>query len=152
QLREPTLDGSRGSLINQERAYAHVLKIRGQRLSARVAFNPVSLVAPVQIRRCRVSHASPFAPTEVLASGELAAEALSHERVLKMGEGCRIVGRLEPGHEHGSYCIRGLAGQPPLILVGQEVAAAGRRFFRSALLHFAAAAVLCGAAAWLIRA
>jgi hypothetical protein len=152
QLRMPTVDGSRGSLINQERAYTHVLQLRGERLCAQVAFHPVSLVAPVQIRRCRVSQVSPFAPTEVLASGELAVEALSYERVLRMGETCRIVGKLEPGHNAGSYRIKGVAGQPPLILVGEEVAVAGKRFFRSALAHFAAAAVLCAAAAWMIHA
>lgn len=151
ELREPKVDGSKGSLLSQERAYAHVLQLRGDRLSAAVAFNPMSLVAPVQIRRCRVAQSTPFMPTEVLASGQIAAEALSYERVLRMGDACRIVGRLEVGHDKGAYRIKGIAGQPPLILVGEEVAAAGKRFFRSAMGHFAASVVLCVAAAWLLR-
>lgn len=151
QLREPRVDGARGSLRSLERAYAHVLHLKGERQSAALLYHPGSLVAKEEIRRCRLSQRAPFAPSTVLASGEVATEALSYEKVLRMGEKCRVVGKLEPGVAKGSYRIKGIAGQPPLVLVGEEVSAAGRRFFRSALAHFAASAVLCLAAAWLLR-
>lgn len=151
ELREARLDGGRGSLVNQERAYSHVLQLAGDKLSANVALNPAALLAKTEVRRCLVArNASAAMPSEVLASGELPNEALSWERVLRMGSRCRIVGKLERANER-TYRIKGVAGMPPLILVDEEVAQAGQRFFRSALAHLGAAAILVGAGVWLLH-
>lgn len=152
ELREARVDGARGSLVNSERAYSHVLQLTGEKLSANVALNPAALMAKTEIRRCLVARkASPVMPAAVLASGDMPTEALSWERVLRMGSRCRIVGKLERNPEAASYRIKGVAGLPPLILVDEEVARAGQRFFRSALVQLGAAAVLVGAGVWLLH-
>lgn len=53
EVREVAADGRRGALLSRERAYAPVLALRGQRLSASVGFSPASLMAPVEVRRCK---------------------------------------------------------------------------------------------------
>lgn len=150
-LREARADGSRGPLLSSERAYSHILQLSGARVSAHVAVHPASLMTRTEIRRCQVAQrASPLMPAEVLATGGIPTDALSYERVLRMGAKVRIVGRLEKRSET-AYSVKGIAGLPPLILVDEQVAEAGRRFFRSALVHFAASVILVAAGVVLLR-
>ncbi|NOK00955.1 hypothetical protein [Myxococcus xanthus] len=53
EVREVAADGRRGPLLSRERAYAPVLALRGQRVRASVSFSPASLMAPVEVRRCK---------------------------------------------------------------------------------------------------
>ncbi|WAM22943.1 hypothetical protein OZ403_20415 [Myxococcus sp. NMCA1] len=53
EVREVAADGRRGPLLSRERAYAPVLALRGQRARASVSFSPASLMAPVEVRRCK---------------------------------------------------------------------------------------------------
>ncbi|MBL0694349.1 hypothetical protein [Comamonas sp. JC664] len=53
EVREVAADGRRGALLSRERAYAPVLALRGRRVQATVVFSPASLMAPVEVRRCK---------------------------------------------------------------------------------------------------
>ncbi|QDE90788.1 hypothetical protein BHS06_18475 [Myxococcus xanthus] len=173
EVREVAADGRRGPLLSRERAYAPVLALRGQRVRASVSFSPASLMAPVEVRRCKAlpgtvpaswyQTAHPKAATEAgtgprpvtarareSAAGPSPAielEALSWERVGAAGESCLVVGELRRGLVEGSYALVGREGGPAMLVLGHQAPATRETLARRAWRHFAAAGVLTMAAA-----
>nr|WP_239988891.1 hypothetical protein [Corallococcus macrosporus] len=176
EVREVAADGRRGALLSRERAYAPVLALRGQRVRATVSFSPASLMAPVEVRRCKAlpgtvpaswyQTAQPEGPgaaapggmsvpsTADARPGPAAAwgpgaepEALSWERVGTAGESCLVVGELRRGPAEGSYVLGGRDGGPALVVLGPQAPATSGTLARRAWRHFAAAGVLSMAAA-----
>ncbi|WP_141621114.1 hypothetical protein [Myxococcus sp. AB036A] len=143
EVREVAADGRRGPLLSRERAYAPVLALRGQRVRASVSFSPASLMAPVEVRRCK------DLPGAVPASWYQTAhpEALSWERVGAVGESCLVVGELRRGPVEGSYALVGREGGPAMLVLGPQAPATRGMLARRAWRHFAAAGVLSMAAA-----
>ncbi|NOJ81451.1 hypothetical protein [Myxococcus xanthus] len=143
EVREVAADGRRGPLLSRERAYAPVLALRGQRVRASVSFSPASLMAPVEVRRCKAL------PGAVPASWYQTAhlEALSWERVGAVGESCLVVGELRRGPVEGSYTLVGREGGPAMLVLGPQAPATRGALARRAWRHFAAAGVLSLAAA-----
>ncbi|QQR41459.1 hypothetical protein JKA73_20070 [Myxococcus xanthus] len=143
EVREVAADGRRGPLLSRERAYAPVLALRGQRVRASVSFSPASLMAPVEVRRCKAL------PGTVPASWfqTVPPEALSWERVGAVGESCLVVGELRRGPVEGSYALVGREGGPAMLVLGPHAPAPRGTLARRAWRHFAAAGVLSMAAA-----
>ncbi|NVJ14784.1 hypothetical protein [Myxococcus sp. AM010] len=156
EVREVAADGQRGALLSRERAYAPVLALRGQRVSASVSFSPASLMAPVEVRRCKAlpgtvpaswyQTAHPGA-ANAPPTGAAEPEALSWERVGAVGEACLVVGELRRGPVEGSYVLGGREGGPALVVLGPQAPATRETLARRAWRHFAAAGVLSMAAA-----
>ncbi|AEI67461.1 hypothetical protein [Corallococcus macrosporus] len=176
EVREVAADGRRGALLSRERAYAPVLALRGQRVRATVSFSPASLMAPVEVRRCKAlpgtvpaswyQTAQPEGPgaaapggmsvpsTADAHPGPAAAwspgaepEALSWERVGTVGESCLVVGELRRGPVEGCYVLGGREGGPALVVLGPQAPVTSGTLARRAWRHFAAAGVLSMAAA-----
>ncbi|MFP2957530.1 hypothetical protein ACLEPN_06775 [Myxococcus sp. 1LA] len=166
EVREVAADGRRGALLSRERAYAPVLALRGQRVRASVTFSPASLMAPVEVRRCKAlpgtvpaswyqtahlevpeAAASPAGGMSVPSTTGAEPEALSWERVGTVGESCLVVGELRRGPAEGSYVLAGREGGPALVVLGPQAPATSGSLARRAWRHFAAAGVLSMAAA-----
>ncbi|MBZ4419841.1 hypothetical protein [Myxococcus sp. RHSTA-1-4] len=157
EVREVAEDGRKGPLLSRERAYAPVLVLRGERVRASVRFAPSSLVAPVEVRRCRAlpgtGPASWYEEVPALGAGIQAQveatepEVLSWERVGTVGGPCLVVGELRRGPDEGSYVLCGRDGRPALVVPGPETPATGGTLARKAWKHFAAAGALSMAAA-----
>ena len=77
-------------------------------------------------------------------------EALSYERVGKLGEACLVVGELHKGPAPGSYVLRGLQGGPAMVLLGQESVGSGQQLARRAWGFFSAAGALSVVAAFVL--
>lgn len=150
ELRELSHRGVKGALLSLERAGSPVVYVKGERCRAKVAFAEGSLWAPVRERRCRLNGRLSVADGSALASGAPPIDAVSHEKVAKLGEPCVVVGRLTRGIAEGTYVIKGPRGGPALIALGEEIARAGKRLFARAWILFIASAALCVLAAWLI--
>ncbi|MCP3138103.1 hypothetical protein [Pyxidicoccus xibeiensis] len=154
EVREVAEDGRKGALLSSERAYAPALVLRGERVRASVRFSPSSLMAPVEVRRCRALPgtvpASWYEDAPATAAGAVPAsepEALSWERVGVPGETCLVVGELRRGAHEGSYVLCGRGGGPALMVLGPEAPVTGGTLARRAWRHFAAAGALSMAAA-----
>nr|WP_226994312.1 hypothetical protein [Myxococcus hansupus] len=169
EVREVAADGRRGALLSRERAYAPVLSLRGRRVQATVVFSPASLMAPVEVRRCKAlpgtvpaswyqtPHPEDGSALAGSPSGDsarreepeshLEPEALSWERVGTVGESCLVVGELRRGSTEGSYVLSGREGGAALVVLGPQAPATGGSLARRAWGHFAAAGVLSMAAA-----
>jgi hypothetical protein len=155
EVREVAEDGRKGPLLSRERAYASELVLRGERVGASVRFAPSSLMAPVEVRRCRALPGAVPASwyedaPETEAAPQAAAtepEALSWERVGTPGETCFVVGELRRGPREGSYVLCGRDGGPALMVLGPEAPMTGGTLARRAWTHFAAAGALSMAAA-----
>lgn len=149
-VRECGIPDGAGRILAQERAFRPLVWIRGERAHASVAFSPRAVHVAEEVRRCSV------APLELATAGQARAEgappsdAVSHERVGRIGESCFVFGRLDRGDPPGSYVIRGVGGGPATILVGVSHAALGRSWRMRSWQHFGAAALLTCMAAWLL--
>ena len=152
ELRALASRGARGALLAVDRGQASAIFLRGERCQARLAFAPGSVLAPVQVRRCRLSGRLSCASDSVLASGLPPTDALSYERVGKIGEKCLVVGRVVRGTSEGSYLLKGPAGGPALVALDEEVAIAGRRLLMRGYGLFAMAASLVVLAAFMLAA
>lgn len=150
ELRQFSSHGVKGALLSLERASASLVYVRGERSRAKVAIAEGSLWAPVQVRRCWLNGRLSVAEDSALASGVPPMDAVSHEKVAKLGEPCVVVGRLARGLADGSYVIKGPHGGPAMIALGEEVTRSGRRLFARAWMLFVASAALSVLAAWLI--
>jgi len=149
ELRGVKPDGGKGSLLSVERAYAPVLQMRGERTQAALSFSPSLLLAPLRVRPCRVGTPAEVAPgLEAPVEGAPPEEALSYERVGKLGEECLVVGELRPGPVAGVYELRGRQGGPAMVLLGNSGEGMGARLARRAWTLFALAGGLTVAAAW----
>jgi hypothetical protein len=155
EVREVAQDGRKGPLLSRERAYAPALVLRGERVRASVRFSPASLMAPVEVRRCRALPGTvPASWYEEVPATESAVpvqvsepEALSWERVGAPGERCLVVGELRRGPQEGAYVLCGRDGGPALVMLGPEATVTGGMLARRAWTHFAAAGALSMAAA-----
>ena len=149
QLRQPTIDGRKGSLLGTERASPDTLWLRGERVQALVAFSIDDAFGPEETRKCQVAQRLAFDEGRAFADGELPTDAVSFEKLGRRGEHCLVVGELRPGPTEGSYLIRGAAGGPAMVVMADDVLAIARRVLRRSWVCFGIASVLCGAAAWL---
>ncbi len=142
ELRGVMPDGSKGPLLSVARAYAPVLQVKGERAEATVSFSPKLLLAPMRIRRCQRENP--------LAEGVKVEEALSYERVGKLGEECLVVGELRKGPVLGVYELRGKQGGPAMVILGNACEGTGMVLTRRAWRLFAAAGGLMVTAAWVL--
>ncbi|MFL5353342.1 hypothetical protein [Archangium sp.] len=150
ELRGVMADGSKGPLLSVERAYAPLLQVRGEKAEAAVSFSPKLLLAPMRIRRCQMGKPLAETGTGVPAEGQAVEEALSYERVGKLGEECLVVGELKPGPVPGVYELRGKQGGPAMVILGNEGEGTGTVLTRRAWRLFAAAGGLTVVAAWVL--
>ena len=151
ELRGVMPDGSKGPLLSVDRGYAPLLQVRGERAEAAVSFTPKLLLAPVSIRRCQLAMPRVGSgPEELPAEGVKAEEALSYERVGKLGEECLVVGELRKGPVPGVYELRGKQGGPAMVILGNAGEGTGTVLTRRAWRLFAAAGGLTVAAAWVL--
>ncbi|HZA51450.1 MAG TPA: hypothetical protein VE549_11970 [Myxococcaceae bacterium] len=119
-----------------------LLWIRGERAHARLAFSARDVHAAEEERRVSASGG--------LRRERLANEAVSRERVGRIGESCFVFGRLERGDAPGSYVIAGVDGGPATLLVGVSHAALRREWAARSWAYFGAAAILTALAASLL--
>jgi len=140
----------RGPLLSVERAASSIIFLRGDRCRAKVAFAEGALWAEAQARRCRVDRRFSLAEGAVLAGEAMPMEAVSHERVARLGEPCAVVGRLSRGMAEGTYVLKGPSGGPALLVLGGEVSRPAKRLLARAWGLFAASAGLCVLGAWLL--
>jgi hypothetical protein len=150
ELRGVMPDGSKGPLISMARAYAPVLQVKGERAEAAVSFSPKLLLAPMRIRRCQMGNPLSETGTGVPAEGAKVEEALSYERVGKLGEECLVVGELRQGPMPGVYELRGKQGGPAMVILGNACEGTGTVLARRAWRLFAAAGGLTVAATWVL--
>ncbi len=150
ELRTVGPQGRKGALISQEKAYALVITVRGERTEAVVSFTPSAMLAPLQVRRCLTDPRSTELEAGELAAGRPVEEVLSYERVGKLGEPCLVVGELHKGPAPGSYVLRGLQGGPAMVLLGQEGMGTGKQLARRAWGFFSAAGALSVVAAFVL--
>lgn len=140
-------EGGKGALLSVERAYAPVLQVKGEHLEAALSFSPRLLLAPQQTRPCLLG--LPAEAGNVPVDGVPPEEALSYERVGKLGEECLVVGELRPGPVPGGYELRGRQGGPAMVILGNQGERTGCQLTRRAWRLFAAAGGLTVAAAWM---
>lgn len=145
EVRAIMADGGRGPLLCTERAYSDLLILRGERVGVTVKVAPSQVLAPVQIRRCVDSRLPVASEVWERAEGQ-PLEALSWERVGRLGEPCLVVGELQPGPVRGSYVLRGKEGGPAMLVLGGEGQGTGEVLTRKAWRLFAAAGALSVAA------
>ncbi|QRK06758.1 hypothetical protein JQX13_42935 [Archangium violaceum] len=150
ELRGVMPDGSKGPLLSMERGYAPVLQVRGEHAEAAVSFSPKLLLAPMHIRRCHMGKPLAETGTGVPAQGSVVEEALSYERVGKLGEECLVVGELKKGPVPGVYELRGKQGGPAMVILGNAGEGTGTVLARRAWRMFAVAGGLTVAAAWVL--
>lgn len=149
EVRGVKADGSKGSLLSLERAYAPVLQMRGEKTQAALSFSPGLLLAPLQVRSCLVGTPAEVAPgLGAPVEGSPPEEALSYERVGKIGEECLAVGELRPGPVAGGYELRGRQGGPAMVVLGGSAEELGQKLVGRAWRFFAVAGGLTVAAAW----
>lgn len=149
EVRSVMPDGSRGSLLSTEKAYAELVTLRGERAEASVNVAPSMVMAPVNIRRCEQSRLPVTSDVWEKAEGHTL-EALCWERTGRLGESCLVVGELVPGPAQGSYVLRGRDGGPAMLVLGNEGLGSGEALSRKAWRMFAAAGALSVAAAFVL--
>jgi hypothetical protein len=149
-VREAGGRGGTGAILSRERAAGSLLRIRGERAHAAVAFSPAHAFAPEEARRCTVPGRLALATGEGAAEGDPPMEAVSHERVGRIGHSCFALGQLERGDAPGSYVIRGIGGGPAALFVAVSHAALRREWMLRSWATYAGAAALTAAAAWLL--
>ncbi len=149
EVRSVRADGSKGSLLSVERAYAPLLQLKGEKTEAALSFSPRLMLAPQQTRPCLLGMPAEAGSANVPVEGLPAEEALSYERVGKLGEACLVVGELRPGPVRGVYELRGRQGGPAMVILGNPGESTGSQLSRRAWRLFAAAGGLTVAAAWM---
>ena len=149
EVRSVMPDGRRGPLLSTEKAYAELVTLRGERSEVAVSVAPSSVMAPVNIRRCEQSRLPVLSGVWEMAEGH-ALEALSWERVGRLGETCLVVGELVPGPAPGSYVLLGGNGGPAMLVLGNEGLGSGEALSRKAWRMFAAAGALSVAAVFVL--
>jgi hypothetical protein len=150
ELRSMGDQGRKGALISQDRGYALVITLRGERSEAAVSFAPSTTLAPVRVLRCQTDPRLVEPEAGELAEGQPVEEVLSYERVGKLGETCLVVGELQRGPSPGSYVLRGRQGGPAMLVLGNETQGTGHELARKAWGLFAAAGGLSVAAAFVL--
>jgi hypothetical protein len=142
--------GRKGPLLWLDRAFPEPLWLRGERSRATLSSGEVEPIAPERVRHCRLGRGFRIAGHGELAGELPPIEALSYERLGKLGERCLVAGVLRPGAREGSYVISGPRGAPPIVVVGQEPLEVARRLLRRAWGLYGGAVGLVIAAAFLL--
>lgn len=142
EIRAVCDDGSRGTLLRRERAQVQLLWLSGVRGQLAVPLGLLGVYGGKEIRRCSSS-----SPASKESESE---EALSHERVGRLGEDCLIVGRIRRGPAAGTYLLEGVDGGAAVLCVGCDRAAPVKRLVRGAAVRFACAAAASASAAFLL--
>jgi hypothetical protein len=150
ELRSTGDQGRKGPLISQEKAYALLITVRGERAEAAVSFSPSTMLAPVRVLRCQTDARLVEPEAGELVQGRPVEEVLSYERVGKLGEHCLVVGELQRGPAPGSYVLRGKQGGPAMLVLGTEGSGMGQKLARRAWGFFCAAGALSVAAAFVL--
>lgn len=150
ELREATLGRLKGPLLSIERSASPSIFLCGERCRARVAFAEGSLWAKAQPRRCRVERRFSLAEEAVLAGGSAPIEAVSLEKVARLGEPCAVVGRLGRGVAEGTYVLKGPHLGPALLVLGEEVRRPATRLLARAWALLAGAVALSALGMWLL--
>ena len=150
ELRGARTDGGRGPLLSVERGASPLVQLRGERVEAAVSFSPRLVLAPQQVRRCQVGMPLAGVDASLPAEGGSGEEALSHERVGKLGEECLVVGELARGPVAGVYTLRGKEGGPAMVILGSLGEGSGTVLTHRAWKFFAAAGALTVVAAWVL--
>lgn len=148
EVRSLEADGRKGALLAAERSQSPWVYLRGERHRAAIAF--VAAEGPTKLRRCRAGGELAFALPRSLAAGPPPADAVSHERVGKLGEPCLVLGRLERGPAEGSYVVCSGLGGRPLVLLASDPREVAAKLVRRAWGRFLGALVGCLAAAYLL--
>ncbi len=140
-----------GPLLSTERGFGQTLLLKGERVTAEVAFHPSHLRAPEEIRRCTVFERISPGLRESLAEGAgIPSEVTAYERIGRLGDACLVAGELRPGSTAGTWEIRGAGSGPAPVVVGHDATVLGRSALRRAMACFAVAVSLCIGAAWLL--
>lgn len=148
EVREAAPGGQRGSLISIEKALPAAVSLKGERVECRVELGAASVLGPRSVRRCTVGSELAMSAAPLLASGPAATDALSYERVGKLGETCLVVGRLtRSGHGELGYRVGPGLAAPVVLVLAPDATPYGRRLSRSAWACFAFAFALCAASA-----
>ncbi len=150
ELRAAGEQGRKGALISQDRAYALLITVRGERAEAAVSFAPSTTLAPVRVMRCQTDPRLAEPEAGELVQGRPVEEVLSYERIGKLGESCLVVGELQRGPAPGSYVLRGKQGGPAMLVLGNEGTGTGHELARRAWGFFSAAGALSVAAAFVL--
>ncbi len=146
EVRRKTGDGTRGSLLTRDRSSAPDVALRGERVEVAVDLGRSELLGPVRPRECRVTPVDGLALLRQAERGEPPADAVSLERVGKVGARCLIAGQLDPGPA-GQLRLHAPAGSPALVVLEGDGLAYGRSFRWKAWALFAASAAVCAASA-----
>jgi hypothetical protein len=150
ELRSAESQGRKGPLISQERAYALLITVRGERAEAAVCYAPSTTLAPERVARCQKDPRLLEPEAAELVQGQPVEEVLSYERVGKLGEPCLVVGELRRGPAPGSYVMRGKQGGPAMLVLGTEGMGTGHALARRAWGFFSAAGALSVVAAFVL--
>jgi hypothetical protein len=149
-VRQARAANARRGILSLARDARRLVWIRGEKAHAAVAFSTRQLHAPEEVRRCTWGGRLALAAQRASAGEPLAIDAVSHERVGRIGESCFVFGRLERGDAPGSYVIRGVSGGAATLLVGVSHAALGRAWMIRSWAHAGGAAILTAFAASLL--
>ncbi len=148
-LRAPEEDGEKGPLLSRERGHSTPVYLVGERVSCALRFHPRLAWAPLHVRRCQVGGRLALGAEPAFVSGAPPEDALSYERVGKIGEECIASGRLVRNGE-GRYELVGFAGSPPMLAVGTAPERVGARFRRTSWWAFGLAACCTVVAAYVL--
>ncbi|MHB8879466.1 MAG: hypothetical protein ACYC8T_37715, partial [Myxococcaceae bacterium] len=147
EVRAVAVNGARrGALLSRERSRSPVVSLRGERTEVSIELGRGEVLGPVRARQCRTGGVVTLLSPRSFAEGQPPADAVSFERVGKVGERCLVAGRLEEGPVPGALRLRGEGGGPVVIL-GEDPVPFGRAFAWKSWASFAAAAALLAASA-----
>lgn len=150
EIRAPGAGAKQGALLSVEHAQAQVVYLRGGRSRAAVPVVGDCPLAPAKACLCQLGSRLAFALPRCLAEGEPPRQAISLERVGKIGAPCLVLGRLCPGPAPGSWRLAGGLAGPPLLVVGEDPLAAARQLGKRCWVRFSFALVLCMLSACLL--
>ncbi|MFZ5468799.1 MAG: hypothetical protein ACOZIN_05115 [Myxococcota bacterium] len=123
QVRALAPGGGKGPLLSVERAQAALIYLVGERHRAAVRLGEDGVHGTPSIRRCSASPRWTFA----LAEGETGVEALSFERVGKLGAWVLVAGRLVAGPSEGTYVLCGAPRGPASVFLSENALGEARR-------------------------
>lgn len=141
--------GKRGALLSVDRDRAGRVFLAGVRSRAEIEVAPGSILGPTRARRCPGPGSLAFSPPQWLATGHLPPDAVSFERVGRLGEACLAVGRLRLDAS-GVCRLRGGFGGPPALVIGGDVPLAVAALLRRAWTQLALALACSAASAYLL--
>jgi hypothetical protein len=149
ELRERLETGGKGPLLGRERSAAPLLTLRGERGEAPILIPRMLVLAQTQARTCRAEGRPLLIGEQQLVGGAAPNDAVSFERVGRLGEKVLVLGRLRPS-AGGSFELAGSPAHPSLLVVGDDVERSALALAQRAWTRFACALGLSIAAAYLL--